>query len=1234
MITAGTPAFIAVGNIGQDNSAITVTVRDLDMHELNSVAYILENASLILEDLNLNRIIAGSNCNAAAIFAESGANFTARRTEWDTIWNANELITSNPGDVTTFVAAGAIQGGGGVLNIEESRFKDVWQGGTVSWTGQQINIVSSRFEGAQGIFPQSGTQTNIVNSIWSDEVTGAPIDADRIANNSSGEMNIVASTILCPSVECDNLCLRDGQGWIYTQRDGAKINFKQSAVGVNFPDTLPSPSIELLDPGAGDGFTADEYTWIQPTALQDADALKTLTNQPNLLTNAPGLRIEGFFTLAEWATPLDPGELIDIVPDAVCDDNNQANDGANALRNPIDGTCITEDALGNPRVDANGARNSGAVQLALAPFLTVTGTGVQTVDLSWTKPQFSAPTTGITGYELRYRETGAATWTSVPPVVGPDNLSVQVGNLTSGTEYEFQVRATYEPPGEGPWSNTATGTPLGPIGAPVVTATPGFARVDLSWTKPSDGGHVIDSYLIQWRPVGTTGWTGATSTTGTDTNPPATQTTITGLTNGTEYEFAVTATATNGETGPQGTATATPFAPGYIVIEKKTSPKAEDTFFNFTQDIDNSGDFTVVGNQGTKVFYGVALGTYSVTENDPQGLGYELTNITCVDQNPNGVASTGDVDTRTATINVDSGELVRCTFFNAEEETVVIEKRTIPPGGSGFTFSDDIGTPNIFSLGDDEIRTFTHVPGGDYQVTEDEMPGYELTAIDCTVEGVSVPGDLDTRTASVNLTQPGGSAHCIFTNTKLGTIIMRKETLPDGAPDTFGYTINGPDYSDSGSLADGELTQVDNAQPGTWTLAESLPAADWHLGDISCTSALGTSGFDVDPDNLQTTVELAPGDTMDCTFTNVEDDTITVEKVTVPAGDTSTAFAFTGSGSIGTFALLDGEKQSFSVDAEAGPYILTEEDPSGSGYEVTEIECVNSQTGEITLGDPLTRTVALDTQPGESQHCTFTNELHGQVVIRKATAPAGDTTNEFGFYGSFGSFALKDGEEKTILDVAPGTYSVSEVDPTSLGYGLTGISCTDSDPGGTPSTSDLPTHTASINVDAGETVECTFINSKPDTVSVRKTTFPTGGTGFGFDGSFGQFTLNDGELKSFEVSSGNYTISEDDPAPGYDLILAFCYDASTGQFYEGDLEKRQVDLLIWKRTTRYCASSSMCSAARSSLKKRLAPARTTPSAATWAISAWTAARRRNSSSCRSGSTSSASRRPPATGSPA
>ena len=74
------------------------------------------------------------------------------------------------------------------------------------------------------------------------------------------------------------------------------------------------------------------------------------------------------------------------------------------------------------------------------------------------------------------RAPGAGT--TPTDISGPDTLARQVTGLTNGTEYEFEVRATYSPSGEGPWSNTATGTPLGPIGAPVVTATPGNGQVE------------------------------------------------------------------------------------------------------------------------------------------------------------------------------------------------------------------------------------------------------------------------------------------------------------------------------------------------------------------------------------------------------------------------------------------------------------------------------------------------------------------------------------------------------------------------------------------------------------------------------------------------------------------------------------------------------------------------------------------------------------------------------------
>jgi len=106
--------------------------------------------------------------------------------------------------------------------------------------------------------------------------------------------------------------------------------------------------------------------------------------------------------------------------------------------------------------------------------------------------------------------------------------------LNNGTAYTFQVRAV-SPLGLGALSaSTAAVTPIGLAAAPTaVTANRLNASADLSWVAPSDGGSAITGYQIQVR-------TGATVVR-TDTVPVTTSTTVTGLTNGTAYNFRVQA---------------------------------------------------------------------------------------------------------------------------------------------------------------------------------------------------------------------------------------------------------------------------------------------------------------------------------------------------------------------------------------------------------------------------------------------------------------------------------------------------------------------------------------------------------------------------------------------------------------------------------------------------------------------------------------------------------------------
>jgi hypothetical protein len=100
----------------------------------------------------------------------------------------------------------------------------------------------------------------------------------------------------------------------------------------------------------------------------------------------------------------------------------------------------------------------------------------------------------------------------------------------------------------------------------------------------------------------------------------------------------------------------------------------------------------------------------------------------------------------------------------------------------------------------------------------------------------------------------------------------------------------------------------------------------------------------------------------------------------------------------------------------------------------------------------------------------------GTIVIVKATVPAGGTG--FGFSDTIAapnSFSLDDGGTKTFSNVFTDTYTVIEDDPqvTPGGFALFLLTCADPDGG---SSVDPGARKATIDLDAGETVTCTFTN--------------------------------------------------------------------------------------------------------------------------------------------------------------
>ncbi len=103
--------------------------------------------------------------------------------------------------------------------------------------------------------------------------------------------------------------------------------------------------------------------------------------------------------------------------------------------------------------------------------------------------------------------------------------------------------------------------------------------------------------------------------------------------------------------------------------------------------------------------------------------------------------------------------------------TIEIIKVANPADNTVFSFTDDIKSPNSFTLQDPagNTRTFSSVPtGGSYTVTETDTPGWPLTALACSAAGSSTFDDTNLAGgfAVVTNLDAGDTVTCTFTNTQ------------------------------------------------------------------------------------------------------------------------------------------------------------------------------------------------------------------------------------------------------------------------------------------------------------------------------------------------------------------------------------------------------------------------------------------------------------------------------------
>ena len=118
-------------------------------------------------------------------------------------------------------------------------------------------------------------------------------------------------------------------------------------------------------------------------------------------------------------------------------------------------------------------------------------------------------------------------------------------------------------------------------------------------------------------------------------------------------------------------------------------------------------------------------------------------------------------------------------------------------------------------------------------------------------------------------------------------------------------------------------------------------------------------------------------------------------------------------------------------------------------------------------------------EPHEVIDCGTCLPAKGSVTIVKQAVPQ-VSGQAFAFGGGLGAFSLTGGQSRTVSELEPGSYDVTETLPE--GWKLSRITCVDPDGG---STVNLATSTARVDVDPGEHVTCTFLNTAQGSVTIR-----------------------------------------------------------------------------------------------------------------------------------------------------
>jgi uncharacterized repeat protein (TIGR01451 family) len=258
-----------------------------------------------------------------------------------------------------------------------------------------------------------------------------------------------------------------------------------------------------------------------------------------------------------------------------------------------------------------------------------------------------------------------------------------------------------------------------------------------------------------------------------------------------------------------------------------------------------------------------------------------------------------------------------------------------------------------------EAPLTTVLQEGAYTVTETQQPGWRQSASSGCSFTVDYPADKNRLFT------------CTLSNEELGRIIVKKLTDPPNQTQPFAFTlVGGPSaLNQSFSLTHGQTHDSDYVQAGAdYRAAETVPPG-WDQSLASC-----------DDGSPVGNINVAPGETVTCTFTNKQRGQIVIKKATDPPLSTQ-PFAFTLGGGPSAlsqaFPLTGGGTHESGFVKPGSGYAAAETVPTG--WEQTSAVCSD--------GSPVDD---IDVAPAEIVTCTFTNTAKPNGITLDKQVNGGD----------------------------------------------------------------------------------------------------------------------------------------------------------------------------------------------------------------------------------------------------